>query len=161
MSGLARTAWAGLALALLIPAWHLAAAGTTFIESPSVVLKALPHFLGSADTWSNIGITLVRVLAGLVLGIVAGFIAALVMSRSPFMGEVLGYYVTAALRTPSAIAAILALPSTRSTHSCGRPTSPCTAPSRLPQMEPVESLSPEWLTDSSRAASTSSSTSAQ
>ena len=91
MSGLARTAWAGLALALLIPAWHLAAAGTTFIESPSVVLKALPHFLGSADTWSNIGITLARVLAGLVLGIVAGFIAALVMSRSPFMGEVLGY----------------------------------------------------------------------
>ncbi|AYF03750.1 ABC transporter permease subunit (plasmid) [Paracoccus yeei] len=109
MSGLARTAWAGLALALLIPAWHLAAAGTTFIESPSVVLKALPHFLGSADTWSNIGITLARVLAGLVLGIVAGFIAALVMSRSPSMGEVLGYYVTAALRTPSAIAAILAL----------------------------------------------------
>ena len=109
MTRLERTAWAGLALALLIPAWHLAAANTTFIESPSVVADALPGFLSSPDTWSNIGITLLRVLAGLTLGIVAGFIAAIVMSRSPFMGEVLGYYVTAALRTPSAIAAILAL----------------------------------------------------
>lgn len=109
MKSLERTAWAGLALALLIPAWYLAAANTTFIESPSVVIRALPHFLASADTWTNIGITLARVLVGLTLGIGAGFVAALVMSRSPFMGDVLGYYVTAALRTPSAIAAILAL----------------------------------------------------
>lgn len=109
MTSLERAGWAGLALALLIPAWSLAAANTTFIESPMVVLKALPHFLARPDTWTNIGITLLRVLAGLSLGIAAGFVAALVMSRSPFMGEVLGYYVTAALRTPSAIAAILAL----------------------------------------------------
>ncbi|MFE3836145.1 ABC transporter permease [Pseudogemmobacter sonorensis] len=101
--------WAGLALLLLVPAWVLAARHATFIEPPSRVLAALPAFLASADTWSNIGITLVRVLAGLGLGIVAGFIAAFVMSRSKFMGEVLGYYVVAALRTPSAIAAILAL----------------------------------------------------
>lgn len=109
MSSLERTAWAGLALALLIPAWYLAAANTTFIESPSAVVTELPHFLASADTWINIGITLLRVMAGLGLGIAMGFVAAIVMSRSPFMGEVLGYYVTAALRTPSAIAAILAL----------------------------------------------------
>lgn len=109
MSPVERTAWSGLALALLIPAWHLAAANTTFIESPAEVLRALPHFLGNAETWSNIGVTLIRVLAGLSLGIAAGFVAAIVMSRSPFMGEVLSYYVTAGLRTPSAIAAILAL----------------------------------------------------
>ena len=104
-----RTAWSMLALLLLIPAWYLAAAEATFIETPSAVIAALPEFLASGDTWSNIGITLARVLGGLVLGVVSGFVGALVMSRSPFWGEVLGYYVTAALRTPSAIAAILAL----------------------------------------------------
>lgn len=109
MSLVERTFWAGLALLLLIPLWYLAAANATFIETPGAVMEALPTFLVSPDTWSNIGITLFRVLVGLGLGIVAGFIAAFVMSRSPFMGEVLGYYVTAALRTPSAIAAILAL----------------------------------------------------
>ncbi len=109
MTRIERSAWAGLALVLLVPAWHFAAANTTFIESPSVVIRALPQFLSDPETWRNIGVTLLRVMAGLALGVVAGFIAAIIMSRSPFMGEVLGYYVTAALRTPSAIAAILAL----------------------------------------------------
>lgn len=104
-----RLFWSGLALLLLIPAWYLAAANATFIERPDRVLAELPAFLASADTWSNIGTTLMRVLLGLGLGIVAGFVVAFVMSRSQFMGEVLGYYVIAALRTPSAIAAILAL----------------------------------------------------
>lgn len=104
-----RAIWTGAALLVLVPAWHLAAANTTFIESPGAVMKALPHFFASPDTWSNIGITMLRVLAGLSFGIAAGFVAAIVMSRSAFMGEVLSYYVTAALRTPSAIAAILAL----------------------------------------------------
>ncbi|MDS9469721.1 ABC transporter permease subunit [Paracoccus sp. MBLB3053] len=109
MSRIEKSAWSVLALLLLIPLWYLAAAQATFIESPGTVLKALPHFLSSADTWSNIGITLARVLGGLALGIAAGFVAAFIMARSAFLGEVLGYYVTAALRTPSAIAAILAL----------------------------------------------------
>ncbi len=94
---------------LLIPLWYLAAAQATFIEPPHAVLAALPHFLSDPATWSNIGLTMARVVAGLSLGIVAGFVAAFVMSRSRFMGEVLGWYVIAALRTPSAIAAILAL----------------------------------------------------
>jgi len=109
MSFIERIFWAGLALLLLVPAWYMAAANATFIEAPGEVIAALPAFLMAPETWSNIGITLFRVLVGLALGIVAGFVAAFVMSRSPFMGEVLGYYVTAALRTPSAIAAILAL----------------------------------------------------
>ncbi|QUS37330.1 ABC transporter permease [Falsirhodobacter algicola] len=109
MSRAERTLWSGAALILLIPAWYLAAAQATFIESPFAVLAALPHFLSDPATWSNIGLTLGRVVAGLSLGVVAGFAAAFVMSRSRFMGDVLGWYVIAALRTPSAIAAILAL----------------------------------------------------
>ncbi|TNF17255.1 MAG: ABC transporter permease subunit [Rhodobacteraceae bacterium] len=109
MTPLQKQGWAGLALLLLIPAWVLAASNTTFIEHPMIVVRELPPFLANPETWSNIGITLARVAAGLALGVVAGFVAAFVMTRSRFLGEVLGYYVTAALRTPSAIAAILAL----------------------------------------------------
>lgn len=109
MSSFERTSWALLALLLLIPLWYAAAASATFVETPDAVLRSLPHFISDPETWSNIAITLIRVLLGLALGILTGFIAAFVMTRSRFLGEVLGYYVTAALRTPSAIAAILAL----------------------------------------------------
>ena len=98
-----------LGLLLLIPLWFLAYQNATFIESPVVVIRELPRFLSDPETWTNIGITLGRVVAGLLLGVVAGFIAAFVMVRSKFLGNVLSYYVFAALRTPSAIAAILAV----------------------------------------------------
>lgn len=109
MSRIERLTWASAALLLLIPLWYFAADRATFIERPDDVLRALPHFLAQGDTWTNIGITLLRVVIGLAIGIVAGVIAAFVMSRSKFMGYVLTYYVIAALRTPSAIAAILGL----------------------------------------------------
>lgn len=109
MTAMQKQGWAYLALLLLIPAWFWAHQNTTFIESPIIVAKALPHFLSEPSTWINIGITLARVVLGLSLGIAAGFVAAFVMTHSRLMGDVLSYYVTAALRTPSAIAAILAL----------------------------------------------------
>ena len=40
-------------------------------------------------------------------------------------------------------------PSSSTTHAGGSAVSPCWTPSRFPQMDPVESLSPEWLTASS------------
>lgn len=109
MTSLQKQVWAYLALLLLIPAWFLAHQHTTFIENPVTVAKALPHFLSDPATWTNIGITLARVVFGLLMGVVAGFVAAFAMTRSRLLGDVLSYYVTAALRTPSAIAAILAL----------------------------------------------------
>lgn len=103
-----RRAWSVLALALLIPAWWVAHRNTTFIADPVEVARALPAFLAEPETWSNIGVTLFRVAAGLLVGILAGFAAAVAMDRSALMRETLGYFVTATLRTPSAIAAILA-----------------------------------------------------
>ncbi|MBC58923.1 MAG: hypothetical protein CL814_18605 [Confluentimicrobium sp.] len=97
------------ALVLLLPAWWIAHLNTTFISSPFQVARLLPAFLSEGSTWYNIGVTLFRVVAGLMLGIVAGFIAAFAMNHSRLMREVLGYYVTSALRTPSAIAAILSV----------------------------------------------------
>lgn len=100
--------WSGLALLLLLPAWWMAHRNTTFISDPFVVALALPDFLVSSHTWVNIGVTLARVAAGLGLGIVAGIAAAFAMNQSALMRETLGYYVTATLRTPSAIAAVIA-----------------------------------------------------
>jgi NitT/TauT family transport system permease protein len=104
-----KRAWAMLALLLLLPLWWFAHRHTTFIENPVTVFQELPAFLAKPGTWSNIGITIARVAAGLAVGIVSGFVVAFAMTRSRLAANVLGYYVTAALRTPSAIAAILAL----------------------------------------------------
>lgn len=109
MTRSSQLAWSLVAVALLVPAWWLAHRSTTFIADPLVVLQALPAFLLKPQTWSNIGITVVRVVAGLSAGIVAGTVAAFLMHRSRFAAAMLSVYVTAALRTPSAIAAILAL----------------------------------------------------
>ena len=82
MTILQKQVWALLALLLLIPAWFLAHQNTSFIESPVTVMKALPHFLADPGTWTNIGITLVRVISGLFLGVVAGFVTAFAMNKN-------------------------------------------------------------------------------
>lgn len=97
------------AVLLLLPIWWIAYRNTNFIADPFVVAAALPHFLVQADTWSNIGITLYRVALGLGGGVVLGTLAALAMNQSKLAEQVLSIYVTTALRTPSAIAAIMAL----------------------------------------------------
>ncbi len=101
--------WSLTAVALLWPVWFLAAHYTNFIGNPIEVLSALPGFLMDPATWTNVGITVFRVYAGLLVGLVIGTLAALLMNRSPFWNQFLSTYVTVALRTPSAIAAIIAL----------------------------------------------------
>lgn len=101
--------WSLAAVALLFPAWWIAAVSANFIESPFTVLQALPSFLASGDTWFNIAVTLYRVVIGLGCGVLLGTLAALAMSQSRLAEEVIGVYVTVALRTPSAIVAIIAL----------------------------------------------------
>ncbi|MFV0243576.1 MAG: ABC transporter permease [Qingshengfaniella sp.] len=109
MRSIEKKAWSTAALLILIPAWWVAHDNTTFIASPFEVMAHLPGFLAEKATWVNIAVTLARVALGLGLGIVAGFVTAFAMRQSRLAREVLGYYVTGALRTPSAIAAILAV----------------------------------------------------
>lgn len=82
---------------------------TRFIASPAEVLGSLPAFLAQGETWLHIGITLQRLLFGLVLGTVTGVASALAMTRYRPADRILGVYVALALRLPSAIAAIIAL----------------------------------------------------
>lgn len=101
--------WSIAAIALLVPAWWLAYRYTTFIVNPIEVVEVLPAFLADWETWSNIAITVVRVALGLAGGVVLGIVIAFAMDQSELGRSVFGVYVTIALRTPSAIAAILAL----------------------------------------------------
>lgn len=101
--------WSLAAVVLLIPVWWVAYQSTHFIANPLVVAQALPQFLSDAETWSNIGITLWRVVLGLGSGVLAGTLAALAMNQNKLLEQVLRVYVIAALRTPSAISAIMAL----------------------------------------------------
>lgn len=103
------TLWSALAVVLLAPLWFLAHRYTTFIGDPIKVMRALPGFLADPATWKNVGYTMFRVYGGLAVGIVVGTLAALVMRRSVFANQALMTYVTIGLRTPSAIAAIIAL----------------------------------------------------
>lgn len=101
--------WSLAALALLLPVWFLAHASTNFIADPIVVWNALPAFLSDPMTWQHVGISAARVFVGLLGGIVVGLVAAFSMHRSPLLNEVFSTYVTIGLRTPSAVAAIIAL----------------------------------------------------
>ncbi|MGI6246905.1 MAG: ABC transporter permease [Pseudochelatococcus sp.] len=101
--------WSLAAVGLLWPAWFLAARYTDFIGDPLVVLSALPAFLADRATWVHVGITVFRVYSGLLVGLAIGTLAAFAMNRSLLWNQILNTYVTIALRTPSAIAAIVAL----------------------------------------------------
>lgn len=101
--------WSAAAVLLLAPAWVLGHYLTNFIGDPVEVALALPAFLSDPQTWFHVGVTFGRVMLGLALGIVVGTLAAFAMNRNLLFKEILGVYVTIGLRTPSAIAAILAL----------------------------------------------------
>jgi NitT/TauT family transport system permease protein len=101
--------WSVLAVVLLVPAWFLGYHFTNFIGDPVEVVGALPAFLTSGDTWVNVGISVARVFGGLLAGVVLGTAMAFAINRQGLLKETLTPYVTLALRTPSAIAAIVSL----------------------------------------------------
>lgn len=98
-----------IAVGLLIPAWFLGHYFTNFIADPIEVMAALPAFVSDPATWYHVGVTTARVALGLLGGVIVGTAAAFIMHRSPLLNEALSTYVTIGLRTPSAVAAIVAL----------------------------------------------------
>ena len=101
--------WSISAILLLIAVWWFGFSHTKFIADPLEVARALPQFLGDPETWFHMGVTFQRVLVGLGGGILLGMASAFAIHRSPMAHQFLSVYVSFALRTPSAIAAIMAL----------------------------------------------------
>lgn len=109
MTGKPELWYSFVAVALLIPAWFIGYHTTNFIGDPVEVFRATPAFLSDPDTWWHVGISMARVYLGLAGGVVLGTAVAFAMHRSALMHEIFSTYVTIGLRTPSAIAAIIAL----------------------------------------------------
>jgi NitT/TauT family transport system permease protein len=101
--------WSICAILLLIAAWWFGYSHTKFIASPIEVARALPQFLGNPETWFHMGVTFQRLAVGLAAGVILGMSAAFAIHRSPLAHQFLSVYVSFSLRTPSAIAAIMAL----------------------------------------------------
>jgi len=101
--------WSVLAVTLLVPAWFAGFHYTNFVGDPMEVAGLLPGFLSSAETWINVGVSVARVFGGLALGVAIGIATAFAIHRGGLVKNTLTPYVTVALRTPSAIAAIVAL----------------------------------------------------
>ena len=101
--------WSISAILLLIAAWQFGFSHTKFIADPLEVARALPQFLLDPGTWINIGITFWRVAVGLTGGVLLGLASAFAIDRSPMARQIMSVYTGFALRTPSAIAAIMAL----------------------------------------------------
>lgn len=97
------------AVASLLLAWALTYRSTSFLPAPSAVLAAAPEFLSDGETWANIGISVRRLMLGLVAGTVLAVVVVVVMNASRALQHVLSVYVGISLRVPSAIAAIMAL----------------------------------------------------
>ena len=110
----ARESWLDVVLGTggvgsLVLLWWVGSRTTTFVPPIGEVVSALPAFLVREDVWPDILATVRRVFGALAIAMVAGFLAAYVMSRGGLWGRVIDRYVSLMLGIPSTIAALLAL----------------------------------------------------
>jgi ABC-type nitrate/sulfonate/bicarbonate transport system permease component len=67
------------------------------LPSPEDVAGRLAHLLSSSEAWTDLGISIARVLSGFALGTVSGVFIAIMLARNPFLDRSL-HYVLVALR---------------------------------------------------------------
>lgn len=109
LRGLSRPLLAGWALLLLLLVWWVGGEQTRFVPPLPEVTSAIPGFVTDTETWSNVLVTLQRVLASLLAAAALGTAAAYTINRGKVAGKVMSIYVRLALGLPSTIAALLAL----------------------------------------------------
>lgn len=95
-----RTAWrrAGLSVAsfvLLILVWYLVSAlvGATVLPTPTQTLQGIAKYNASGDLWSDLGITLARVLVTLAVSFVVSVVAGILLSRIKWIDHLFGPWV--------------------------------------------------------------------
>ncbi|MGH2676070.1 MAG: ABC transporter permease, partial [Actinomycetota bacterium] len=99
----------GLGLGSLVLLYWVGSRTTTFVPPIGDVLSQIPVFLSEDEVWPDVTATVRRVFGALAIAMVAGFLAASVMSRGRLWGRVIDRYVSLMLGIPSTIAALLAL----------------------------------------------------
>lgn len=98
-----------LAFVLVLAIWWFGYTATRFVPSPLEVLDSVPHFIETADIWSNTVASFRRVLIGLAIAFVIGIATALLMVARPAWSHFLETYVIIAFGIPSLAAALFTL----------------------------------------------------
>lgn len=86
----------------LLAVWQLlvGAFAPSYIATPIDTVRAIPAVLGDVQFRSDAGSTLLAVLEGLVIAVIAGTVLGLVMGRMPDVNRILGKYVSAFYAIP-------------------------------------------------------------
>jgi NitT/TauT family transport system permease protein len=86
----------------LLAVWQLGAMlfAPSYIATPTGVVGAVPSVLGDSSFWSGTGSTLIAIVEGLAIAVVAGTIVGLAMGRLPDLNRILGMYVGAFYAIP-------------------------------------------------------------
>ena len=106
--------WARKALIALIylAVWEAASllvGKELLLPSPFATLARLSELLFQADTWTFAGLTLLRIMAGYVLGVLLGVLLAVLTARSRFAEELLSPLRSVVKATPVTSFILLAL----------------------------------------------------
>jgi len=99
-----------VSLGLFLLAWQLGAMalGPQHLPEPLLVAATFAQEWRSGDMQFNLGLTLLRVLAGFSLAMVAGSALGLALGRSPALDRMLDPWLVIALNTPALVVIILA-----------------------------------------------------
>lgn len=93
----------------LLLGWWLLGDAARFLPGIGEVLRTFPEFLANPLVWHEVALTSSRVVGSLAAAFVLAGLAALLMVRSKFWGQVVSTYVTVATAVPSTILALIAL----------------------------------------------------
>jgi ABC-type nitrate/sulfonate/bicarbonate transport system permease component len=87
---------------LLLAIWQVGVKlfAPSYIATPVGVIGAIPSVLGDSSFWSSTGATLLAIVEGLAIAVVAGTVIGLAMGRLPDLNRILGMYVGAFYAIP-------------------------------------------------------------
>jgi ABC-type nitrate/sulfonate/bicarbonate transport system permease component len=87
---------------VLLAIWQAGAKlfAPSYIATPIGAIGAIPGVLGDSSFWSSTGATLLAIVEGLAIAVVAGTVIGLAMGRLPDLNRILGMYVGAFYAIP-------------------------------------------------------------
>jgi ABC-type nitrate/sulfonate/bicarbonate transport system permease component len=87
---------------VLLAIWQVGAKlfAPSYIATPVGAIGAIPGVLGDSSFWGSTGATLLAIVEGLAIAVVAGTVIGLAMGRLPDLNRILGMYVGAFYAIP-------------------------------------------------------------
>lgn len=98
-----------LGMAIAFIAWAWGYRYTKYLPAPATVWNEAGNLLSQSSTYSNVGVSLRRLVLGLGLGYLAAFFVTIAMRQNKFWEAFFSVYVFGALTLPSLTAALFCL----------------------------------------------------